>query len=276
MAGEPEGVDLELAKEKVKEYLGLEDLPYWCSERIKDWNEPFYKGFSREELTRTFSYRVVEDFTAEITPEEVKGTYHSDYAGRPWWYMILAGKRIDSHFEGSRDVDKYAESLKGMRYARISGEDIFVVGDGNHRTFVAKLMGLKVLRGVFLTTYFVDFELADAVNSLKEIIMKFFPSDTAFSIEVVRRQENRRKTVTGEVIDYTLATLITIDGKYRKYGIHQKCMSRDTTVWLSERLRKLCNLYLKLLPEFLYKKLIRRCILQTISSLSSKNTMKHS
>ena len=134
----------EFVSEKLKGELGrIEKLREW---EIRDF---------------VILEQVIPDADVEI--DRVVGTAHPDYQGLYWSEMLLKGKRMHINLPLLEENPGYyferEQKLPIMEYLDIDGK-IYVSGDGNHRTAIAKvlfhLLGIKVFGKVYLKRWLVD------------------------------------------------------------------------------------------------------------------------
>lgn len=121
-----------------------------------------------EEEIRGF---VLDKFYQKNTDMDVKrvtGSNHPDYINQPWSYLITDGKRSSIRLdELAKTPEYYLSDIQEEKpnFVKI-GQDIFIVGDGNNRTIIAKFffhfnrdkIDEPLLRNVTLTEYVVDWE----------------------------------------------------------------------------------------------------------------------
>ena len=116
--------------------------------------------------------------SASINIFRVKGTQHPDYTGLTWLEFLEKGKRMAlnlSLFKTNPDYYRQTDKkIPSMYYQSIDGGELYVGGDGNHRTAVCKaffyLTGETMLHGVTVTDYRIDGELKIIFDDIKKII----------------------------------------------------------------------------------------------------------
>lgn len=110
----------------------------------------------------------------------VVGTEHPDYIGLTWLSFLELGKRMYLNLDlFDKNPGYYRETIKkipSMYYQSIDGCDLYVAGDGNHRTAIAKaaffLTGETTLHGITITDYRIDWKLKEIYEELTELIVK--------------------------------------------------------------------------------------------------------
>ena len=79
----------------------------------------------------------------EVNINNIVGTCHYDYANLYWADMLLHGKRMHINLRQLKDNPSYYlekdEKKPIMEYLEINGK-IYVYGEGNHRTAIAKVL----------------------------------------------------------------------------------------------------------------------------------------
>ena len=110
----------------------------------------------------------------------IVGTEHPDYAGLTWLSFLELGKRMYLNLDLlDKNPGYYRETIKkipSMYYLSIDGGDLYIGGDGNHRTAIAKaaffLTGETMLHGVTVTDYRIDWKFKEIYEELTELIIK--------------------------------------------------------------------------------------------------------
>ena len=116
--------------------------------------------------------------SASVNIFRVKGTQHPDYAGLSWLDFLEKGKRMSLNLNWLKtNPDYYRQTDKkipSMYYQSIDGGELYVGGDGNHRTAICKaffyLTGETTLHGVTVTDYRIDNELKSIFDDIKKTI----------------------------------------------------------------------------------------------------------
>ena len=118
--------------------------------------------------------------SASVNIFRVKGTQHPDYAGLTWLEFLETGKRMAlnlNFFKTNPDYYRQTEKkIPSMYYQSIDGGELYIGGDGNHRTAICKaffyLTGETTLHGVTVTDYRMDNELKNIFDDIKKTIRK--------------------------------------------------------------------------------------------------------
>ena len=116
--------------------------------------------------------------SASVNIFRVKGTQHPDYAGLTWLEFLETGKRMAlnlNFFKTNPDYYRQTEKkIPSMYYQSIDGGELYIGGDGNHRTAICKaffyLTGETTLHGVTVTDYRMDNELKNIFDNIKTTI----------------------------------------------------------------------------------------------------------
>ena len=176
---------------------------------------------------------------------QVIGTAHPDYNnGISWIDMLRVGKRNLSLL--ATNPSYYYEQTKKepvMHYARINDE-IYISGEGNHRTAIAKVLffytGNTVLHGIEFEEYRIDFNLMKQYHELKDLLFKKYPH---VEIEVAKRIIKREDT-SGWKKDY--------------YEILFKFINHKKGKQFEVKSNKIDDLYKELCQSNWIKKLLRK------------------
>jgi hypothetical protein len=118
-----------------------------------------------------------------VNLSKVVGTHHQTYAGNMTWRELLnSGQRMQGPDGWISKVDKnpklFSESsmpYHDIHYGTVDGENYYIIGEGNHRTTIAKflfaLQGVEpLLQGVTTTTYTVDWKACEAHENCLQTI----------------------------------------------------------------------------------------------------------
>ncbi|MHB1600057.1 MAG: hypothetical protein ACYCSB_01440 [bacterium] len=108
----------------------------------------------------------------------IVGTQHPDYAGLTWLSFLGLGKRMYLNLDlFDKNPGYYRQTEKkipSIYYQSIDGGDLYVGGDGNHRTAIAKaaffLTGETMIHGVTITDYRIDWKLKEIYEELTALI----------------------------------------------------------------------------------------------------------
>jgi len=137
-------------------------------------------------------------FSESVNVFQVVGSAHPDYIGYTWIDMLKIGKRMSLNLTLLFNNPEYyfANEKKepDMHYTRIDDE-IYISGEGNHRTAIAKVLffftGHQILHGIEFSEYKIDYEAKELYNRAKEVLLTHgYPVD----IEVVRKAVKREDT----------------------------------------------------------------------------------
>lgn len=148
---------------------------------------------------------------------QVVGSSCSDYQGIPWIEMLQKGNKMSYNLRLLKENPQYYfENQKkepAMYYIRINNK-IFVSGDGNHRTSIAKVLffftGHTTLHGIVFEEIKIDTCFLFKVNALKNAILLHFPG---IGVEVVRKFTKREDTADWKKDYYKVTVKVT---NYRK------------------------------------------------------------
>jgi hypothetical protein len=120
----------------------------------------------------------VEEYYSNVSLNvfDVVGTNHPNYVGATWAEMLKLGVRMDSvnlPLLKKNPVYYFERKPKkpAMYYAEIDGK-LYIYGDGNHRTSIAKVLfyhtGYEELHGLTLYKFHVNRRKASLVEELKK------------------------------------------------------------------------------------------------------------
>lgn len=145
--------------------------PEILNREIRKWGESGIMPFVKEKYWQD---------AGSVNVFRVAGTEHPDYAGLTWLSFLELGKRMYLNLDlAGKNPGYYRETQKkapSMYYQSIDGGDLYVAGDGNHRTAIAKaaffLTGETTLHGVTITDYRIDWKLKEIYEELTELIAK--------------------------------------------------------------------------------------------------------
>ncbi|WP_457641324.1 hypothetical protein [Persephonella sp.] len=162
-------------------------------------------------------YITEEEYIANATINifDVLGTTHPDYIGHRWIDMLRIGKRMHINLPLLKGNPDYYLNVEPkypiMSYSMFNGE-LYLTGDGNHRTAIAKVffsyIGREHLSGVALIKYAVNTTLKEKIDYVKQLA-----SEKGVNIYVdLRRRKIHREDKEGWHKD-TYTTDILINGK---------------------------------------------------------------
>jgi hypothetical protein len=140
----------------------------------------------------------VEEYysSTSIDVFEVVGTNHPNYMGRFWAEMLRVGVRMSNINLPllKRNPGYYFEKTPKkppMYYAEVDGK-LYIYGDGNHRTSIAKVLfsytGHRELHGVTLHRFFVNHRKIRLIEELKKVARA---KGIFLEIEMERRRVRR-------------------------------------------------------------------------------------
>lgn len=128
---------------------------------------------SIEKQAEFFAKEIRWSDSASVNVYDVTGTCHPDYVELSWLEMLERGKRMPENIRLLHEnPDYYFQQNKktpNMYYTKVD-QDLFVTGDGNHRTCLAKVLfyysGRTNLEGVVLTEINKDHDLEQVFELL--------------------------------------------------------------------------------------------------------------
>jgi len=140
--------------------------------KLEFWDEGYFSTL------RPFVKEFYWNSQASINVFRVKGTQHPDYQGLTWIEFLETGKRMPlnlSLFEQNPDYYLTCSSKQPtMFYQGINGGHLYIGGDGNHRTAIARayfyIEGRNVLHGVDLKDYRIDWEMRHVFGLIQEVV----------------------------------------------------------------------------------------------------------
>lgn len=157
---------------------------FWLVKRIESLNSDLFTG--RIEFWDEGRFTVLKPFVKElywngqatVNIFRIKGTQHPDYAGLTWLEFLKKGKRMPLNLAlFDSNPAYYLECLEKsprMFFQGLDGGYLYVGGDGNHRTAIARafffIEGRNALHGVDLTDYRIDWEMWHMYELVREII----------------------------------------------------------------------------------------------------------
>ena len=161
--------------------------------------------------------------SASVNIFRVKGTQHPDYAGLTWLEFLETGKRMAlnlNFFKTNPDYYRQTEKkIPSMYYQSIDGGELYIGGDGNHRTAICKaffyLTGETTLHGVTVTDYRMNNELKGIFDDIKKTIRK---KGLSVDIDIVSETASRDDSGGWMLEKYTPAIQIQ-DYKKNNYVI---------------------------------------------------------
>jgi hypothetical protein len=181
--------------------------------RLPDFANNKIKGFYEEDFTKNLLPYCDELYWCDsdsINVFNVIGTAHPDYIGLNWREFIDVGKRMKHNLSLLKSNPSYymdkEKKTPTMYYTEIDGE-IYVDGDGNHRSALAKFYhsfngSNPMLHGVNLTRYNINHTLKALIEtSQKTLISKGY---NYVKIETTRVKTSRDDTASWMREKFTL------------------------------------------------------------------------
>ncbi|HHJ63340.1 MAG TPA: hypothetical protein ENJ61_00370 [Aquifex aeolicus] len=142
--------------------------------------------------TEIRDFVVVEEIrqTEDVDIGSVVGTAHPDYQGLYWSEMLLKGKRMHLNLPLLEKNPSYyldgERKLPVMEYLELEGK-VYVYGDGNHRTAIAKvflgLLGKERFGKVYLRKWTPDEKALELAEAAKDRGVSFFVKRVKLSRE---------------------------------------------------------------------------------------------
>lgn len=148
--------------------------PVWARDKHR-----VLTNLSRRSL-EPFVHTTTINKNASVELSQVVGTEHPDYGGMSWLEMLSRGKKMRSNLNLLLNNPGYYLATmpndNQPSYYTQDGSSIFIVGDGNHRTCIARFFlaerGLSQLHGVTITHDQIDHELLRLYRRLKTAVDK--------------------------------------------------------------------------------------------------------
>ncbi len=128
--------------------------------------------------------------TEDVEISSVVGTAHPDYQGLYWSDMLLKGKRMHMNLPLLEKNPSYyldgERKLPVMEYLELGGK-VYVYGDGNHRTAIARVflgfLGKKDFGKVYLRKWTLDEKAMELAETAREKGISFFVRKVKLSRE---------------------------------------------------------------------------------------------
>ncbi len=163
------------------------------------------------ELTGFAIYHYWAD-SESVNVFQVVGTAHPDYIGYSWIEMLRRGKRMPLNLRLLKENPDYYFSPEKkkpeMHYTKVNGK-IYISGEGNHRTSIAKVLffftGDQVLHGIKFDEFLVDYE---AKNLYEETKRTLLTEGYPVGIEVIRKNVRREDTAGWKKDYYEISFLL--------------------------------------------------------------------
>lgn len=133
----------------------------------KEWYDDTLKYYTKfTHLEYWNSLPTKELGYVDIPLNRVIGTNHKNYKNKSWIENLGRLKRFYSSYSKSSCLDYFAsQEKKDISYRKL-GDDYFIMS-GNHRTHIARFLGLTKIQGS-VTEHFFDQELFDLINRYDE------------------------------------------------------------------------------------------------------------
>lgn len=174
---------------------------------------------------------------------EVIGTAHADYIGVTWITMLRQGKRMRSlNLPLLRENQQYYFDLDNkapdMHYTRINGK-LFISGEGNHRTSIAKVffafLGRQNFGAVKYEEIWIDEEAMRLFGEVQQLLLK---KGLPLRLEPLRQAVKREDTPGWKKdffnLAFRLANVKTGREKIlSKEELREFCRVLETSSWLS-------------------------------------------
>jgi hypothetical protein len=146
----------------LKNFLNKDNIPAWVQENVYSVSYEFKK-------------HVGSSKSAYINIKNVIGTDHSDYYNKTWLEVFYSLKRGDNIVK-SLFMPEYYDRLQKKDnnidlISFIKMDDEYYIGQGNHRTCMAKFKGLDYIYAP-LTEYKTDFEYKEYFEKFQQIGLK--------------------------------------------------------------------------------------------------------
>lgn len=138
----------------------------WCFDRV----------ISEEEIPNLEYWKslpTIEHKRHTVDLSKVIGTGHPDYPSKNWIVMLGNLKRCRSEFNYELCHDFFQNSNysdSDFRYNKFG--DIYIIQGGNHRTCIAKFIGIETLNAK-VTEHFFDFELFNLHSDIRRLNIDF-------------------------------------------------------------------------------------------------------
>lgn len=150
---------------------------------VPDFGNKKILGFYEELFTEQLLPYCTEHYWSDnesINVFNVIGTAHPDYIGLTWNEFIHVGKRMKLNLSLLKTNPQYyldkERKVPSMYYVEVD-DKLYVDGDGNHRTALAKFFHYyngsePVLHGVIVKKYKIDYVLKEFVESTNSILQE--------------------------------------------------------------------------------------------------------
>ncbi len=173
---------------------------------------------------------------------EVVGTAHADYIGATWITMLRLGKRMRSlNLPLLRENPGYYFDLgrkePEMHYTRVNGR-LYISGEGNHRTSIAKVMFaflvMQNFGGVKFEELWIDAEAMRLIAEARQLILlKGLPLHLEPHRQAVKREDTPGWKKDFYDLSFRLANVKTGKEKFMgKEELRGFCRALDSTSWL--------------------------------------------
>jgi len=199
--------------------------------KLPEFAETKILGFYQDEFNRELLPYCKEHYWCDsesINIFNVVGTAHPDYINLTWVKFIEVGKRMKHNLSLlSSNPSYYIEKDKKtptMYYIGIDGK-LYVDGDGNHRTALAKFYhafngSAPILHGVNLKRYVIDYQLKDFIENANSLLFKKGYSYIKVSTE--RTKISREDTASWMREEFEFEIIVENILTYQKNKISQR------------------------------------------------------
>ena len=229
---------------KVLEFLDISNQEKWHKEKLIHEDEiPLIEYWK----TQSENFLGVIDVQLDL----VIGTNHIDYAGKTWLENLGCLKRFSNNYtrEFSLSYLKSLNNDSSIHYSRF-GDKYIISGDGNHRTHIAKFLGIKYIKAK-VTEFSFDIDFYNLINEFRINGLKIKLNENKLFREASWTLNFRNTTIF--IYDYKILKLLmhnykTINIKQIEYKwicFHDKYFSKN-----EKKYYKL-NSTLDFTPEFI-------------------------
>lgn len=151
-----------------------ENPPHWASRKLEAWDED---GFNQ---LLPFIVEKYWSSQESINVFNVVGTKHPSYIGMSWTEFLQQGVRMRENLRlQESNPDYYLDTTvkqPTMLYVSLDSDLLYVNGDGNHRTAIARFMfhelGKTTLHGVTVERYRSDRESYRLYREIRESALR--------------------------------------------------------------------------------------------------------
>lgn len=138
----------------------IESPPHWAAQNLDAWDEAEFEKLLPFVIEKYWSSQ------ESINVFDVVGTKHPNYIGLTWIEFLQKGVRMATNLRLQESNPDYYLGTEvkqpSMLYVSLDSDALYVNGDGNHRTAIARFMfhetGRTMLHGVTVERYRTDRE----------------------------------------------------------------------------------------------------------------------